>query len=309
MMPLFPNIEPYAHSTLDVGDGHRLYYELAGNPEGQPALVVHGGPGAGCTPYHRRLFDPRVFKIVLFDQRGAGRSQPLASTTANTTQHLIGDIEHLRRHLHVKSWLVYGGSWGSTLAIAYASAHPQQCKALVTRGIWLCRQQDLDWGFGGLGAFFPEAWNTFIGHLEPGERSDPLAAYHARLVHPDPAIHLPAAIRFVAWEQSAERLVGGGETPSLSKETLAMARLEADYWINGCFLGGSSLLERAAAMAHLPGEIVHGRYDMLCPPDGAFELAEVWQGARLTMVEAAGHGLDEPGIEAAVIAAIGRFAA
>ncbi|HEY4647267.1 MAG TPA: alpha/beta fold hydrolase, partial [Steroidobacteraceae bacterium] len=212
---LYPPIEPYETGFHPVSDGHCLAYELCGNPHGRPVVFLHGGPGAGCTPTHRRFFDPAVYKIVLFDQRGAGRSTPAASVDANTTAHLVDDIESLRRHLRTDRWAVFGGSWGSTLGLAYAAAHPEACRALILRGIWLCRPIDLQWWFDGIRLVYPEYWQAFVARIPPAERHDLLDAYLRRLLAPDPAVHMPAAIAWEKYETSCERLMPPDQNVSL----------------------------------------------------------------------------------------------
>lgn len=307
---LYPPIEPYETGVLAVSDGHRLAYELCGNPQGRPVVFLHGGPGAGCATVHRRFFDPAVYRIVLFDQRGSGRSTPAASIEANTTPDLVRDIEALRRHLDVRRWVVFGGSWGSTLALAYAAKHPEACRALVLRGIWLSRPSDLTWWLEGLRIFFPEHWHAFVRYIPAGERGDLLEAYFRRLVDLDPAVHMPAAAAWVTYEASCETLLPRAEPPEPPNiGTLALARIEAHYMRNAAFLSEGELLGAVPRFRHVPAVIVHGRYDMLCPVDGAVELAEEWRTAALTIVPDAGHAALEPGIRRALIEATDRFRA
>jgi proline iminopeptidase, Neisseria-type subfamily len=269
-------------------------------------VFLHGGPGAGCNPTHRRFFDPAVYRIVLFDQRGAGRSTPLASVHENTTQHLVSDIETLRRHLHIDRWVVFGGSWGSTLALAYAAAHPEACRALVLRGIWLCREIDLDWWFGPIRLIYPEYWQAFVDPIPAEERGDLLGAYLRRLLDPDPAVHMPAAITWDRYETSCATLMPPVAEP-LRANMLSMPRLEAHYMHHRCFMRENELIDAVPRFRHVPGVIVHGRYDMLCPVEGALELAAAWPAAQLVIVPDAGHAATEPGIRRALVAATDRF--
>jgi proline iminopeptidase len=307
---LYPEIEPFESGHVDVGDGHSVYYELCGNPKGKPVVFLHGGPGIGLSPEHRRFFDPRRYRIFLFDQRGCGRSTPLASIEANTTQHLIRDIELFRERLGVRKWLVFGGSWGSTLSLAYAAAHPEACAGLIVRGIWLCRKPDLQWWLYGIRLFFPEYWDEFAGFLPEAERGDLLEAYFRRLIDPDPAVHLQAAAAWKTYETRMGTLLPkpGSDRPP-TPATLAMSRIEAHYMRNKVFLPENAILESVSRFRHVPGVIVHGRYDVICPAEGAIALSRAWPEAQLTMVPDAGHSALEPGIRKALIAATDRFAA
>ena len=306
--PLYPEIVPYRSGVLGVSGGHRLAYELCGNPAGEPVVVLHGGPGAGCTPMHRRFFDPASYRIVLFDQRGAGRSTPYASLHRNTTQDLVADIEALRRHLRIERWMVFGGSWGSTLALAYAAAHPQACRALVLRGIWLCRASDLDWWFDGLRSVFPEYWQAFASAIPEAERSDLLGAYLQRLSDPDPAVHRPAATAWNLYETRCSRLLAPeGDQLADASARLSLARIEAHFMRHRAFLRAGELLDAVPRIRHMPAVIVHGRYDMLCPVEGAFRLARDWPAAELVIIPDAGHSATEPGIQRALVGATDRF--
>jgi proline iminopeptidase len=309
MRPLHPHVEPHAHGMLDVGDGHRLRYEVSGNPDGQPVLFLHGGPGSGCKPEHRRFFDPRRWRIVLFDQRGAGGSTPSGSLVANTTQHLVGDIETLRRHLGIARWVVFGGSWGSTLGLAYAAAHPGSCAGLILRGIWLARRRDIDWWMRGVRRIFPEYWEAFVGHLDPAERADVVAAYGRRLADPDPAIHMPAAVAWRGFDQKLSSLrPAPGDVAPPGPQTLAVARIEQHYVRNEAFLGDGELLRGVERFRHVPGVILHGRYDMIAPIDGAIALARAWPEADLRIIEDGSHSTSEPGMRNALLDAVDRFA-
>jgi proline iminopeptidase len=308
-LDLYPAIEPYDTGMLDVGDGHRLFYELSGNPQGKPVIFLHGGPGSGCTPDHRRFFDPARYRIVLFDQRGAGRSLPTACIEHNTTQHLVADIERLRAHLGIARWVVFGGSWGSTLGLAYIAAYPEACVAIALRGIWLCRKPDLDWWLYGLRTVFTETWDSFAEHLPEAERGDLLENYFRRLVDPDPKVHMPAAVAWKTYESRCTTLLpsGGAEKPPTPR-TLAMSRIEAHYIRNMAFLGATELLDALPRFRDIPAVIVHGRYDMICPAEGAVTLHRAWPEAAFTMVPDAGHSAMEPGIRKVLVAATDRFA-
>ena len=306
----FPPIEPFATGMLDVGDGHCLYWEQSGNPAGAPALFLHGGPGSGTRSDQRRYFDPEHYRIVLFDQRGSGRSQPLAEIAHNTTWDLVADIERLRRHFGIARWLVFGGSWGSTLALAYAEIHPAACTALVVRGIWLCRRAELDWWLHGTRVFFPENWRVFKEFIPEAERSDLLAAYRRRLIDPDSAVHMPAAVVWKTYETNFTNLVPP-TTPAhgASPETLAMSRIMAHYMANGCFLSENQLIDNLGAIRHIPAAIVQGRYDMVCPTRNADELAQAWPEASYSVIPEAGHAVDNPAYIAALVGATERFKA
>ena len=309
MVALHPPIEPHEIGRLDVGDGHELYYEVSGNPNGRPVLFLHGGPGSGCKPEHRRFFDPRRWRIVLFDQRGAGRSTPSGSLVANTTQHLVADIEALRQRLGVARWVVFGGSWGSTLGLAYAAAHPSSCAGLVLRGIWLARRRDIDWWMRGVRRIFPEYWEEFVGHLPPAGRDDPVAGYGRLLADPDPAIHMPAAIAWRGFDQklSSLRPVEGDVAPA-GPQTLAVARIEQHYVRHEAFLREGELLRGVGRFRHVPGIILHGRYDMIAPIDGAVALARAWPEASFTIIEDGSHSTAEPAMRAALLAAVDGLA-
>jgi proline iminopeptidase len=297
---LYPRIEPYGHGMMKLDDGHEMYWEQSGNPQGRPVVFLHGGPGAGSNPTHRRFFDPTFYRIIVFDQRGAGRSTPLGDVVDNTTPHLIADIERLREMLGIERWLVFGGSWGSTLALVYAQRHPGRVTGLVLRGIFLGRAAELEWFLYGMRRVFPEAWRKFSDFIPKAERGDLLQAYHARLADPDPAVHLPAATVWSGYESACSNLIvrdshaGGG---------LSLARIEAHFFVNDNFLTENQILEGAGALAAIPGIIVQGRYDMVCPISAADELTRAWPGARLDVIADAGHSAMEPGIRASLIAA------
>jgi len=307
---LFPEIEPRASGMLQLDALHSMYWEECGRADGIPAVFLHGGPGAGSTSKHRRFFDPDAYRIVVYDQRGAGRSRPLGELRDNTTPHLVADLEALRRHLGVERWLVFGGSWGSTLAIAYAEAHPERCLGLVLRGIFLCRRSEIDWFLYGLRTVFPEPWEKFSGFLPRAERDDLLGNYHRRLIDPDPAIHMPAARAWSIYEGSCSTLLPSPETVAyFAGDTVALglARIEAHYFVNDIFLAENSLLANAGRLHGVPGVIVQGRYDMVCPLVSAHELHLAWPQADYRIIPDAGHSAWEPGILGALVEATERF--
>jgi proline iminopeptidase len=308
----YPPIEPFDTGYLAVGDGHEIYYEQSGNPQGKPALFVHGGPGGGGDANARRFFDPARYRIVVFDQRGSGRSRPHASLEANTTWHLVADMERLRRRLEIERWLVFGGSWGSTLALAYAETHPEAVSELVLRGIFLLRQLELTWFYQvGASLVFPEQWQKFVAPIPPSERHDLLGAFHRRLLSDDPAVQLSAARAWSIWEGATSSLKPNPKreaefgTPEFA---LALARIEAHYFVNrGFFTHENQLLDGVERIRRISAVIVHGRYDVVCPIDTAFELHRRWPEADFRIVPDAGHSAYEPGITAELIAATDRF--
>jgi proline iminopeptidase len=303
---LYPPIEPNRHGWLNVGGSHRLYWEESGNPRGVPAVFLHGGPGAGCAPVHRRFFDPEHYRIVLFDQRGAGRSVPHAEVSDNTTPLLVADLEALRRHLGIDRWVVFGGSWGSTLALAYGQSHPERCLGFILRGVFLFRRTEVDWFLHQMGRIFPEAGRLFREFLPHKERGDLLASYHRRLTNPDPVVHLPAAQIWCSYEEACSRLLVEPGDPRIAGAALAMARIEAHYMVNQGFLEEGQLLRDIGRLHGLPATIVQGRYDIVCPIASADELARAWPGAAYQVVADAGHSAMEPGIRAALVAATNR---
>lgn len=301
---LFPEVEPRRLGHLDVGWGHRIYWEEAGAADGIPVVFLHGGPGSGASPVHRRFFDPAAYRIIVLDQRGAGRSTPIASTVENTTWTLVADIEVLRVHLGIERWLVFGGSWGSTLALAYGETHPDHCLGFVLRGIFLGEASEIDWFLHGMGRFFPEAHRAYLGYLPEDERDDPLGAYHRRLTDPDPDVHGPAAVAWNRYEAACSKLVPEPEPASVfGEQALALARLEAHYFVHGTFLEPGQLLRDLERIRHLPAVIVQGRYDVICPIATADALARAWPEAEYHVVSEAGHSALEPGIRARLIAA------
>ena len=307
---LFPEIGPFETGYLPLTDGHVMYWEQVGHPRGRPALFLHGGPGAGAGAVHRRFFDPQFWRVAIFDQRGAGRSRPLGDLHANTTAHLVADIEALRVHLGLERWLLFGGSWGSTLALAYAQAHPERVIGLVLRGVFLGRAPEVDWFLHGMARVFPDAHAAFLAHLPESERGDVLGAYLARLTHPDPLVHQPAARAWSVYEGSCSTLLPSPDTVASfaqDRTALGLARIEAHYFAHDLFLPEGGLLAHMHRIAHLPAEIVQGRYDMVCPATSAFELAAAWPQARLTVIPDAGHSALEPGVRRALVAAVERF--
>ncbi len=307
---LFPDIGPFETGFLPLGDDHVMYWEQVGNPRGVPVLFLHGGPGAGAGAVHRRFFDPGFWRVVIFDQRGAGRSRPLGSLAANTTPRLVADIELLLRHLAIPRVLLFGGSWGSTLALAFAQAHPDRVLGCVLRGVFLGRKLEVDWFLHGLAAVFPDAHAAFVEFLPPQERGDVLGSYLRHLTDPDPAVHMPAARAWSVYEGSCSTLLPSPDTVASfaqDRTALGLARIEAHYFANDLFLPEGGLLAGMQRIAHVPAEIVQGRYDMICPPRTAFELADAWPSARLTVVPDAGHSALEPGVRRALVAAVERF--
>lgn len=299
---LHPAVEPFARHTLDVGDGHHVHVEESGNPRGQPVLVLHGGPGGGCSPFMRRFFDPSHFRAILFDQRGCGRSRPQASVHANTTHHLIADIELIRRHLQLSSMLLFGGSWGATLALAYAQAHPDRVTGLVLRGVFLGTQSELDWFYGGgAGRFFPDQWARFRDPIPESEQDNLIAAYHRRLFDNDPGRQGRFAQPWLLWENALAGLQSSGASHAPADYARAFARLENHYFLNRCFLEEGQLLRDRHRIEHLPSVIVQGRYDMVCPPLSAWRLAQGWEGCDLRLIPASGHALSEPRISAELV--------
>ena len=307
---LYAEIEPYDAGMLALDGLHHLYWEVCGNPKGKPVVFLHGGPGAGASPAHRRFFDPKHYRIVVFDQRGAGRSTPLGELKDNTTPHLITDMEALRLHLNIERWLVFGGSWGSTLALAYAEAHPDRCSGLVLRGIFLCRKSEIDWFLYSLKNLFPEAWHAFAGYIPERERGDLLRAYYQRLTDADPVVHMPAARAWGRYEGSCSTLLPSPETVAYfggDVVALGLARIEAHYFTHDIFLPINSLLENINKIKHIPTVIVQGRYDAVCPVISADDLHRAWPEAEYIVVPDAGHAAWEPGICKQLVAACERF--
>ncbi|MEX0339444.1 MAG: prolyl aminopeptidase [Arenibacterium sp.] len=309
---LYPPIDPFDQRVLDVGDGHHVYVEQCGNPKGFPVVVLHGGPGGGCSPAMRRYFNPEKYRIILFDQRGCGRSRPHASVKDNTTWHLVADIERIRETLDIPEWCVFGGSWGATLALIYAETHPERVTHLVLRGVFLMTRAELDWFYGGgAGRFWPETWARFIAPIPPEERGDLIAAYHKRLFSGNLTEEMRFGRAWSAWENALASIHSSGASgESPGDYARAFARLENHYFVNEGFLEkDGQILDQIDRIAHIPGMIVQGRYDMICPPTSAWALSELWPAARLTMVRNAGHALSEPGISAELVRIMDQIAA
>ncbi len=312
MRELYPEIEPYRRERFAVGDGHVLYLEQCGNPDGVPVVFLHGGPGAGLASYHRRFFDPARWHIVLFDQRGAGRSTPFAGLEANTTQDLVADIERIRAHFGIERWLVFGGSWGSTLALAYAETHPDSVSGLVLRGIFLARPEEVRWFYeeGGASRILPEKWRRFESLVPPDERGAMVEAYWRRLTSDDESVRVAAARAWGAWEGGALTLAESPETEAefaAPHVAVSLARIEAHYFRNHAFLEPDQLLRDIGRIRHLPATIVHGRYDLVCPMQSAFDLYEAWPEAAFHVV-LAGHAATEPAIVDKLVEASDRLA-
>ena len=306
---LYPEIDPYQSDLLPVSDTHHIYYEHCGNPAGQPVVFLHGGPGSGCNPNQRRFFDPADYRIILLDQRGCGRSKPQGCVDQNTTDDLVTDLEALRQLLHIERWLVFGGSWGSTLALAYAAAHPERVNGLILRGIFLSRPQELQWFLQEVKNFFPEVWTKLVTYLPPDEQDDLLQAYHRRIFSEDKNVSLAAACVWNAYETAIMSLLPpNSPTATAADEVqIARARVQLHYIMNGCFVSQRPWLEEVKTLAHIPTVIVQGRYDMVCPPLTAWELAEAMPHAELQMIPDAGHSAMEAGTTAALLAATEQF--
>lgn len=307
MRILFPKIKPYNEFRLSVDEPHELYVEECGNPSGLPVLFVHGGPGAGCESYHRRFFDPQIYRIVLFDQRGAGRSAPHAELNGNTTQALVADMESIREHLGIKEWVLFGGSWGSTLSLVYAQTHPERVLGLILRGIFLCRQREIDWFYQeGASRIFPDAWEDFQNVIPANERDNMVAAYYKRLTGDDELSRLAAARAWSLWEGRTSTLTPKSSVVDFFGQThtaLSLARIECHYFMNNIFLNENQILDDMERIAQIPGTIVQGRYDVVCPMESAWELHQRWPYSELEIIPDAGHSATEPGIVDALIKA------
>jgi proline iminopeptidase len=307
MYTLYPAIQPYVTHTLAVDALHRLHVEECGNPDGLPVLFLHGGPGGGCAPVHRQYFDPEVYRIVLFDQRGSGRSSPHAELRDNTTAHLLQDIELIRQRLGIDRWVMFGGSWGSTLALVYAQAQPERVLGLILRGIFLCRPQDIDWFYrDGASHVFPDYWQEFVAPIPAAERDDLVRAYHRRLTGEDELARMSAAKAWSVWEARCATLqteAGLIEQFSEPYTALSLARIESHYFVHDCFLEPDQILRDVDRLRGIPGVIVHGRYDMVCPVEQAWALHHAWPEAALHIIRGAGHSVTEPGIVNALIRA------
>lgn len=309
---LFPEVEPHKKYWFRVSDIHELYVEEVGNPAGKPVVFLHGGPGAGFSSFHRRLFDPKHFRIILFDQRGAGQSRPHAELRNNTTWDLVGDIEKIRKHLGISKWMVFGGSWGSTLALAYAQTHPESVSSLVLRGIFLCRKEEIEWFYqSGADKIFPDLWQQYLLPIPENERHDLVKAFYKQLTHESEDVRIQAAKAWSGWEGGTVHLIPDEKT--FNKFTgdmmaVALARIECHFFINGCwFEVDDQLLRDVVRIRHIPSVIVHGRYDVVCPVKNAFDLHRVWPEADLKIVPDAGHAVDEPGILRELMKAVDKF--
>lgn len=307
MRTFYPRIKPYITHWLTVDELHTLYVEEVGNPEGIPVLFVHGGPGGGCTENDRRFFDPEKYRIVLFDQRGSGRSRPHAELAGNSTPELVADIEQIRNFLNIDKWVVFGGSWGSTLSLVYAQAHPEQVLGMVLRGIFLCRRQDIQWFYqDGAGHVFPDYWEDYLAPIPAEERGDLLHAYYRRLTGDNEIERMAAAKAWSIWEGRCASLHPNHELVEhlgSPHTALAMARIEAHYFVNSAFLEDGGIISNVDRLRDIPAIIVHGRYDMVCPVDQAFALHQAWPEARLEIIRDAGHASSEPGTLAALVEA------
>ncbi len=311
---LYNPIEPYDSGHISVSDIHQLYYEQCGNPNGKPVVFLHGGPGAGLTPEYRRFFDPEAYRIILFEQRGAGRSRPHASLDDNTTWHLVSDIEHIREHFGIDQWLVFGGSWGSTLSLAYAVRHPERVSGLVLRGIFLGRRNETVWLYEdgqGASAIFPDTWEQFVRAIPESERADMIAAYYRLLTSDDAAVRAKTARAWSLWEASALKLIPDQKLIDEFTEpetAIAIARIECHYFMNNCFFETDNfLIENVDRIRHIPSVIVHGRYDVICALRNAWDLHRAWPEAKLEIIPDAGHSVLEPGITDALVRATDSF--
>ncbi|MCT4608256.1 MAG: prolyl aminopeptidase [Pelagimonas sp.] len=308
---LYPSIDPFDQRMISVSGGHQIYVEQCGNPQGMPVIVLHGGPGGGCSPAMRRYFDPQVYRVVLFDQRGCGRSRPHASVENNTTWDLVDDIETIRKGLGIDKAVIFGGSWGATMSLIYAISHPDHVSHLILRGVFMMTQTELDWFYaGGAGQFWPETWVRFTNLIPEDEHGDLIAAYHKRLFSGDMSEEIRAAQAWASWENALASVNSNGDGGMAPGHyARAFARLENHYFVNKGFLSEDGwILKNVDKIAHIPGVIVQGRYDMICPPQRAWELARAWPNADLHMVPLAGHALSEPGISAELVRAMDQIA-
>jgi proline iminopeptidase len=313
MQTFYPEIKPYQRHQIAVEAPHELYVDESGNPDGIPVLFVHGGPGAGCGKYDRRFFDPEVYRIILFDQRGAGRSRPHAELENNTTAKLVEDMEVIRTSLGIEKWVLFGGSWGSTLSLVYAETYPQRVLGMVLRGIFLCRDEDLNWFYqeGGASRLFPDYWEDFVQQIPPPERRDVMGAYYRHLTSENQIMQMSAAKAWALWEGRTATLKPCQDVVDSFTEphrALSLARIEAHYFINHTFMEEDQILRNADKLAGIPGVIVHGRYDVICPLDNAYALHSAWPGSELIIIREAGHASREPGIVDALIRATDEMA-
>jgi proline iminopeptidase len=313
-MELYPEIEPFHSEHLKVSPLHEIYLEQCGNPEGQPIVFLHGGPGGSCSAKHRRLFDPAFYRIILFDQRGCGKSRPTAEIGENSTWDLVHDMELIRKHLGIRNWILFGGSWGSTLALAYNTKHSNRVRGLILRGIFLCRREEIQWFYqSGTSFLFPDLWEDYLAPIPPEERGDLVAAYRKRLTDPDPNVSLPAAKAWSKWEASTSALRLSTELVQSfddDKHALEFARIENHYFTNNAFFSSDNfLLEQATMLRGIPGVIIHGRYDVVCPLKNAWELHKLWPESQIHIVPDAGHSAWEPGILTKLLEATEAFKA
>ncbi|MVW74545.1 prolyl aminopeptidase [Pseudomonas xionganensis] len=312
MHSLYPEIKPYARHEMAVQEPHVLYVDESGSPDGLPVVFIHGGPGAGCDAASRRYFDPNLYRIVTFDQRGCGRSTPHASLEHNTTQALIADMEQIREQLGIDKWVLFGGSWGSTLALAYAQAHPQRVHGLILRGIFLCRPEEFHWFYQeGASRLFPDYWEDYLAPIPPEERGGLMQAFYKRLTGPDQIAQMHAAKAWSTWEGRTATLRPNPQVVdrfSDSHRALSIARIECHYFVNNAFLEPNQLLRDMPKIAHLPGVIVHGRYDVICPLDNAWALHQAWPNSELQIIRDAGHSAAETGITDALVRAADELA-
>lgn len=312
MRELYPQREPFNEGKLKVSNLHTIHYEESGNPQGKPIVLLHGGPGGGCPPYYRQFFNPEKWRLIMFDQRGCGKSTPHAELRENTTWELVADIEKLREHLNIDKWVVFGGSWGSTLSLAYSQTHPERCKGLILRGIFMLRKKEIDWFYQeGASNIFPDAWEEYLKPIPPEERHDMLTAYYKRLTSDDMKVRLEAARAWSIWEASTSRLFldkGLMQIFGDSQFADAFARIECHYFMNkGFFEHDDQLLRNIDRIRNIPAVIVQGRYDVVCPMISAWELHKAWQEAELIVVPDAGHSMSEPGIASALIGATDKM--
>jgi proline iminopeptidase len=310
MQPLYPEIKPYAVHTLAVDETHTLHIDESGTPSGLPVLFVHGGPGAGCDPQSRSYFDPNLYRIITFDQRGCGRSTPFASLVDNTTWHLVDDMERIREHLGIDKWLLFGGSWGSTLSLAYAQRHTERVLGLVLRGIFLCRPKEFHWFYQeGASRLFPDYWQDYVAPIPPDERGELMQAFYKRLTGEDQIAQMQAAKAWSCWEGRTATLRPNPDVVErFNERALSIARIECHYFINNAFLEPDQLLRDMHKIAHLPGIIVHGRYDVICPLDNAWALHQMWPNSELQIIREAGHSAGERGIVDALVRATDQMA-
>ena len=307
----YPPIDPFNQQIMPTGDGHQIYVEECGNPNGISVVVLHGGPGGGCSPIMRRYFDPKKYRVVLFDQRGCGRSRPLASVKNNTTWDLVNDIEKIRKNLAIESWAVFGGSWGATLALLYAQTHPNHVSHIILRGVFLMTQRELDWFYGGgAGQFWPDAWARFIEKIPEEEHGDLIEAYSRRLFSGDLRTEMQYGRIWSAWENALASIYSNGNGGEPAGEySRTFARLENHYFINKGFLGKDGhILQNMDQIAHIPGYIVQGRYDMICPPKSAWDLSKAWPQSDLRLIRQAGHAMSEPGVSAELVKIMDQIA-